>query len=106
MLIFGMKFSMFLFAAVLLVSFGGIAINLKRLYENIRRGKPENRMDRIPARLLQTLRVAFAQTKLMRDPLPGLLHLAIYWGFLVLLLAVLESIGEGFVHGFSFNGLG
>lgn len=106
MLIFGMNFSSLLFAAVLVASFGGIAINLKRLYDNVRRGKPENRFDRIPARIIQTLRVAFAQTKLMRDPLPGLLHLAIYWGFLVLLIAVLESIGEGFVHGFSFNALG
>lgn len=101
-----MTLSSLLFLVILAASFAGITLNVRRLYFTLRRGKPENRFDRIGARIMQTLRVAFAQTKLMRDPVPGLMHLWIYWGFLALSVAVLESIGEGLIHGFSFNGLG
>jgi Fe-S oxidoreductase len=94
------------FALLCIASFAGIAINLRRLIATVRLGKPENRTDRLGARFVQTFRIAFAQTKLMRDPVPGLMHLGIYWGFLALLLAVVESIIEGFIPHFSFSFLG
>ncbi len=99
-------FSPILFALVCLAAFAGIAINLRRLIATVRIGKPENRTDRLGARITQTLRIAFAQTKLLRDPVPGLMHLGIYWGFLALLLAVVESIIEGLAGHFSFSFLG
>ncbi|MDA0987037.1 MAG: (Fe-S)-binding protein [Bacteroidetes bacterium] len=97
-----------IFAIIVLTSFTGFAINVNSLIKKIKKGKPENRFNNIPARIKKVLIIAFAQTKLLRDPIPGLLHLGIYWGFIVLLIAVLESLGEGiFGFGnFSFSFLG
>ena len=44
--------------------------------------------------------------KLLQDPIPGILHIIIFWGFLALSFAALESIIEGFVAQFSFSFLG
>ncbi len=52
------------------------------------------------------LLVALGQSKLLREPIAGLMHFFIFWGFVVLLAAVLESICEGIVSGFSFAFLG
>ena len=43
---------------------------------------------------------------MLREPLAGILHFFIFWGFVILLAAVVESIGEGLVPGFSLAFLG
>jgi hypothetical protein len=80
--------------------------NVVRLIRSLGIGKAENRFDRVGERLGRVAKIAFGQTKLLREPLAGLLHFFIFWGFVVLLTAVLESIGEGLVPGFSFSFLG
>ena len=50
--------------------------------------------------------MAFGQSKLLREPFAGILHFLIFWGFVILLSAVVESIGEGILPGFSFAFLG
>jgi Fe-S oxidoreductase len=91
----------------LLTAGGGFFIySISCVISYLKLGKPENRLGNIPQRLFNTFNFAFLQTKLMRQKLAGILHLSIYWGFLVLLLAVLESFIEGFVPGFSFSFLG
>jgi Fe-S oxidoreductase len=50
--------------------------------------------------------VAIGQSKLFREPVAGLMHAFIFWGFLVLLTSVLEAIGEGLVPEFSFRFIG
>ena len=45
----------------------------------------------------------FAQTKLMRDPKAGLLHLTIFWGFVLFLFAVAEAFIQGFYTPFSWH---
>ena len=72
----------------------------------LRLGKPENRFDSWDKRISNVLHIAIAQTKILRDPVAGLVHVGIFWGFLVLLAAVGESIGEGFSAGFSLLFLG
>jgi Fe-S oxidoreductase len=95
-----------LFAVVLVCAFGLFGWNVRRLIRYLRLGKKENRFDDIGTRISNVLRIAFGQTKLLREPLAGMLHFVIFWGFVILLAAVLESIGEGLVHGFSFAFLG
>ncbi len=80
--------------------------NVRRLISYLRIGKPDPRTSKPWQRLKNVLVVAFGQSKLMREPVAGIMHFLIYWGFLVLLLAILESIGEGIVGGFSFAFLG
>ena len=72
-----------------------------RLIRQLRIGKPENRFDHVFARIRTTVKVALAQSKILREPVAGILHVMIFWGFLVLLLAVIESFGEGLDPGFS-----
>ena len=94
------------FLLVLLVAFTIFALSLRRLISHLKLGQPDNRFDAPWTRLKRMLVVAIAQSKILREPLAGAMHAFIFWGFLVLLTAVLESIGEGLVPGFSFRFLG
>lgn len=93
------------FLIVFLVSFGFFTYSVRRLILHLRIGKPDNRFDRPWKRLQRVAVVAFGQSKLLREPLAGLMHFFIFWGFVVLLSAVVESIGEGFVADFSLAGI-
>lgn len=89
------------FAILLFLSFTFFLYSSWRLVKFLRLGKPENRFDRPWDRIKNVLVVAMGQSKLFREPVAGFMHAFIYWGFIVLLTAVLESIGEGLVPGFS-----
>lgn len=89
------------FLIVFLASIGFFSYSVRRLILHLRIGKPENRFDRPWERLKRVAVVAFGQSKLLREPLAGLMHFFIFWGFVILLTAVIESIGEGFVSDFS-----
>lgn len=95
-----------LFALLLLAAFIFFSLRVRRLLANLKLGKPENRFDRPGARLSRVLRIAFGQSKLLREPFAGFLHFCIFWGFVILLAAVVESIGEGLFPGFSLSFLG
>ncbi len=93
----------------LLIFFGSLLLfgyNVRKLISYLKIGKPEKRSDNLPERLKNVLSVAFGQTKLLREPIAGMMHFFIFWGFVILLLAILESIGEGIYSGFSFSFLG
>ena len=90
------------FWIVLAVSCAAFAYSLRRLIRLLSVGKPDQRFDDPAGRLLKTLRVAIGQSKLFRDPGPGLMHALIFWGFLVLLTAVVESMLEGAIPDFVF----
>jgi Fe-S oxidoreductase len=101
-----MWLSKFLFALVLLAATSAFAFSARRLIGFLSLGRHEERSDRPFARLGRVVKIAFAQTKLLRDPIAGTLHLAIFWGFVVLLFAVLQSIVEGLTGRFPFAFLG
>ncbi len=54
--------------------------------------KNDERFNNYGKRLKRVWQVAFIQTKLLRDPKAGILHLLIFWGFVLFLFAVVESI--------------
>lgn len=95
-----------LFSIVFVSSMAVFAYSIRRLVLMLRIGKPEGRFEQPLTRLKRTLIVAIGQSKLLREPAAGLMHALIFWGFLVLLSSVLESIGEGLVPGFSLRILG
>lgn len=68
--------------------------------------REDNRLDKIPQRIKNVWNIAFAQTKLLRDPIPGILHLLIFWGFILFIFAVIEAIIQGFYSAFTFEILG
>jgi Fe-S oxidoreductase/nitrate reductase gamma subunit len=100
----GVKNIIFLF--VMLAAFGGIAYNVRRLILYLQIGKPENRLDNIPARLWLLLKVGFGQSKILRDKVAGPIHAGVFWGFLILLASAAEGIVEGLHDGWSLNFLG
>jgi Fe-S oxidoreductase len=101
-----MTLNALLFALVFVAALAFFARNAVRLIGYLRIGKKEDRFAGAGPRLRRVLTVAFGQSKLLREPFAGLLHLLIFWGFVVLLSAVLESVGEGLFPGFSFSFLG
>ncbi len=95
-----------LFLLVLVAAVTLFARRARWLIANLKVGKPEDRFDQQGRRIARMLRVAFGQSKLLREPFAGLLHCFIFWGFVILLAAVAESIGEGLFPGFSLSFLG
>ncbi|HVC75601.1 MAG TPA: (Fe-S)-binding protein [Candidatus Micrarchaeaceae archaeon] len=79
--------------AVVLVS--AVALFSRRavlLYRLIRLGKPAKRFDDLPGRVRAEAVVVIGQSKLLQRWLPGLMHAAIFWGFLVLLPTILIAM--------------
>lgn len=95
-----------IFAVVFVVAMVAIAKNSWRLITYLRVGKNENRFGNIGERIGNVLKVAIGQSKLLRDPIAGAVHAMIFWGFLVLLAAVIESIIEGLIPGGNIAWLG
>ena len=65
--------------------------------------KKDERFDNPGKRLTRLWKIAFMQTKLLRDPKAGILHLFIFWGFVLFIFAVLESIIQGFYSPFTLK---
>ena len=68
--------------------------------------KEDNRFKDISRRITNVLKIAFGQSKLLRDPAAGTVHFLIFWGFVLFLVIVLEAIIQGFYSPFSFSFLG
>ncbi len=94
------------FIVVFAGSLAFFTFNILRLAGYLRIGKADARTDKPGERIRNVLTVAFGQTKLLREPLAGILHFLIFWGFVILLSAIIETIGEGIVPGFSLRFLG
>ena len=62
------------------------------LYRLLRSGKPVARFDNVPARARAEATVVIGQSKLLQRLLPGLMHAAIFWGFLVLLPTIVIAM--------------
>ncbi len=90
----------FLFAIVFFVR------NLIIKIKYVKVGLPENRFDQPWERIKNVLKIGLLQSKILREPIAGFIHVSIFWGFLVFLLAVLESIIQGFYSKFSLEILG
>ncbi len=95
-----------LFSIVLIAAAAALVINLRRVFSYLKVAKPDNRTDNIGARIAHTFDVAFGQSKILRENFAGLLHVVIFWGFLVLLFSASEAVFQGFYPDFSWEFLG
>jgi ferredoxin len=68
---------------------------VRRIRGNINLGKENFVADRRSDRLRNMILVAFGQNKMFKRPIPAILHLFVYVGFLVINLEVLEFIIDG-----------
>jgi Fe-S oxidoreductase len=101
---FGIKNIAFLVIFVMAALF--FTKNVSRLISWLKLGKEDNRFDNIGARIKQTLIVAIAQKKILRDKKAGPIHAGIFWGFLILLFSAANSVLTGFGIINIFNYLG
>src|SRR4051794_32762890 len=90
------------FLAVLVAAAGFFALNVQRLVRYMRVGRPEDRADQIGRRAMNVLRVGIAQTKILREPVAGVMHALIFWGFCVLTAGTVELLVAGVFPSFSY----
>ncbi len=77
------------------------------LFRLVSTGRPApGRMKDVPAQLKAELLDVFGQRKLLRRPLPGIAHFFVFWGFIVLLLTIIEVYGDLFSKTFAIPGIG
>ncbi len=57
-------------------------------------GRPDNRFDHPWRRLVNMMKIAFAQSRMFKEVGPGLMHAFIFWGFLILLFRSASLIGR------------
>ena len=84
-----------LFTIAFLLSISLFSYNFKKIFQNIKLGRIENRSDKPKLRLKNMLRVAFGQGKMIRRPIAGILHLIVYIGFIIINIELLEIIVDG-----------
>ena len=101
-----MELKNLVFIVVFIASFVFLSYNIKRLLSYLSVGQKENRFDNFLERLLNVLKVAIGQSKILREPIAGLVHVLIFWGFLLFLFTIIEAILQGFYSSFTFEFLG
>jgi len=95
------------FAILLSIGIGFFTINVKKLIRNIKLGKDVNRSDNSSARWNNMMMVALGQSKMVKRPIAGFLHIIVYVGFVIINIEVLEIIIDGLFgthRAFSFLG--
>jgi heterodisulfide reductase subunit C len=96
-----------LFAIILIAGIGFFANNVKKLKRNINLGHDVNRTDNPSARWANMAMIALGQSKMVKRPVAGFLHIIVYAGFIIINLEVLEIIIDGVIgthRVFSFLG--
>lgn len=84
-----------IFALLLIVGFGFFTLNVKKLIRNIKLGKDVDRSDHTSERWMNMIRIALGQSKMVRRPLSGVLHVIVYIGFIIINIELLEIIVDG-----------
>ena len=85
------------FAVLFVVLVGLFTRNVRRIIRNIKLGKSANRSDQPKKRWLHMARIALGQSKMVRKPLSGALHVIVYVGFVVINIELLEIVLDGFL---------
>ncbi len=84
-----------IFAIILIIGIGFFVKNIRKLIRNIKLGKAVDRSDNKSARWKNMAKIALGQYKMVRRPVSGILHVAVYLGFVIINIEVLEIIIDG-----------
>ncbi|MEZ4841567.1 MAG: (Fe-S)-binding protein [Flavobacteriaceae bacterium] len=84
-----------LFALVLVSAIVFFTKNVKKLIRNIKLGRSVDRSDNPSERWNNMMYVALGQSKMVRRPVAGILHILVYAGFIIINIEVLEIIIDG-----------
>ncbi|XMO86362.1 (Fe-S)-binding protein [Algibacter sp. AS12] len=84
-----------LFAIVLFLGVGFFAKNVQKLIRNIKLGQDKDVSDKKSQRWKNMAMIALGQSKMVRRPISGFLHMVVYVGFIIINIEVLEIIIDG-----------
>lgn len=84
-----------IFLIVIVAGFGLFAKSLKEIYRNIKLGKSIDRSDNSGERWATMGKIALGQTKMVKRPIAGALHIVVYLGFIIVNLELLEILIDG-----------
>ena len=83
------------FAVILAIGVGYFALNVKKLMRNIKLGQAVNRTDNPKARWNNMLMIALGQSKMVKRPVSGIMHILVYVGFVIINIEMLEIVIDG-----------
>ena len=83
------------FALLLAAGVGYFTINVKKLIRNIKLGHDIDRSDNSSERWKNMTMVALGQSKMVKRPVAGFLHIIVYVGFVIINIEVIEIIIDG-----------
>ena len=84
-----------IFAIVLIIGVGFFARNVKRLIRNIKLGQDVDVSNDKSQRWKNMAMIALGQSKMVKRPIAGFLHIVVYVGFVIINIEVLEIIIDG-----------
>ena len=84
-----------LFAVILILGIGYFARNIKKIIRNIKLGRSIDASDNKPQRWTNVARIALGQSKMVKRPVSGIMHVLVYIGFVIINIEVLEIIIDG-----------
>jgi Fe-S oxidoreductase len=92
------------FLLIPLVGLACFAWIMARRMAPLRRAAPDPRFEKIPTRIFLVLKIWLAQWRQPRYMLAGVLHIVVFFGFLILAARSTELVVLGFVDGFVLPG--
>lgn len=84
-----------LFLIVLVAGIGYFTYNIRKIIRNIKLGREIDASDNKAQRWSNVFRIALGQSKMVVRPVPGLLHIIVYVGFIIINIEVLEIVIDG-----------
>ncbi|MFD2550964.1 4Fe-4S dicluster domain-containing protein [Bizionia sediminis] len=84
-----------LFAIALIIGIGYFTRNVKKLLRNIKLGQDVDVSDNTSQRWKNMINIALGQSKMVKRPVSGFLHVIVYVGFIIINIEVLEIIIDG-----------
>ncbi|MDC1237336.1 (Fe-S)-binding protein [Polaribacter sp.] len=83
------------FVIALISGLSFFVMNIRKIFRNINLGKSIDRTDNKSERWKNMIKIALGQSKMVRRPFSGFLHIVVYLGFVIINIEVLEIIIDG-----------
>ncbi|HLS12275.1 MAG TPA: (Fe-S)-binding protein [Flavobacteriaceae bacterium] len=87
--------SSILFIIALIIGIGFFVRNSRKLIRNIKLGRKVDVSNNKKERWGNVIRIALGQSKMVVRPIPGILHLFVYIGFIIINIEMLEIVIDG-----------
>lgn len=84
-----------IFVLALVLGIGYFTRNIRKVIRNIKLGKEVDRHDQKSQRWAHMAKISLGQTKMVKRPIAGILHIIVYLGFIIINIEVLEIIIDG-----------